>query len=74
MEVDGWWIPNDVDSLRATLEQAMAQPPELLHAMGARGRQWMQRDFSWEDVAGMMEAAYRWVSKGGACPPWIRME
>ena len=70
----GWWIPNDVDSLRATLEQAMAQPPDVLHAMGARGRQWMQRDFSWEGVAGMMEAAYRWVSKGGECLPWIRME
>lgn len=70
----GWWIPNDVDSLRDNLEQAMAQPPEVLHAMGARGRQWMQRDFSWDGVAGMMEAAYRWVSKGGEYPPYIRME
>ena len=68
----GWWIPNDVDSLRATLDQAMAQPPEALHAMGARGRQWMQRDFSWEGVAGMMEAAYRWVVDGGTMPAWVR--
>lgn len=68
----GWWIPNDVVSLRATLDAAMAQPPEVLHAMGARGRQWMQRDFSWEGVAGMMEAAYRWVVDGGTMPAWVR--
>ena len=70
----GWWIPNDVDSLRAILDAAMTQPPEVLHAMGARGRQWMQRDFSWEGVAGMMEAAYRWVVDGGAIPACVHVE
>ena len=70
----GWWIPNDVDSLRATLDAAMAQPPEALYAMGAIGRQWMQRDFSWEGVAGMMEAAYRWVVDGGAIPACVHVE
>lgn len=68
----GWWIPNDVDSLRATLEQAMVQPPEALHAMGARGRQWMQRDYSWSTVAEAMSAAYRWVIAGGTMPSCVR--
>lgn len=68
----GWWIPNDVDSLRATLDAAMTLSPEALQVMGARGRRWMHRDYSWDGVAGMMEAAYRWVMDGGTAPAWIR--
>ena len=70
----GWWIPNDVDSLRATLEQAMEQPPEALHAMGGRGRQWMQRDFDWAAIAQQMVQAYHWLLEGGNPPGCIRLE
>lgn len=70
----GWWISNDVESLRATLDVAMSLPRDELHGMGAKGRLWMQRDFSWEAIAGSMEAAYRWVIDGGAAPACVRLD
>ena len=45
----------DADALRA----ATSLDPTELRAMGARGRQWMQRDFSWEHVASKMAELYR---------------
>lgn len=70
----GWWVPNDVDSLCATLGAAMAQSPEALHTMGARGRQWMQRDFDWAAIAQQMVQAYHWLLEGGNPPGCIRLE
>jgi len=31
----------------------------------------MQRDFSWERIAGQMIESYRWVREGGTRPDWI---
>lgn len=70
----GWWIANDVDSLSSTLDTAMSLPAAELHAMGARGRAWMQRDFSWDAIAQEMEAAYRWTVEGGPIPACIRVD
>jgi glycosyltransferase involved in cell wall biosynthesis len=47
----GWWIEHGVEPLAAALAKAMMLPPEVLRAMGARGRAWMARDFSWDRVA-----------------------
>jgi len=42
--------------------------------MGARGRQWMQRDFAWPTVAGKMLTTYEWVLHGGNRPEWIQID
>ena len=68
----GWWIPNEVDNLRAALDAAMALPTRALQAMGAQGRNWMRRDFSWEAIAADMEAGYRWLLEGGVPPACVR--
>ena len=70
----GWWIPNDVESLRSALSAAMAQPRQALQRMGVRGRQWMQRDFDWSTLGQQMTAAYQWVIDGGTPPDCIRTE
>lgn len=70
----GWWIPNDVNSLRNTLAAAMALPATVLHAMGAKGQMWMARDFSWDAVAASMEAGYRWLLEGGTPPDCVRVD
>ena len=70
----GWWVSNDVDSLRATLDAAMSLSSDELHDMGAKGRLWMQRDFSWDAIGRGMEAAYRWVVEGGSPPQCVRRE
>lgn len=70
----GWWVSNNVDSLSRTLAFAMTCPQSELHAMGARGRAWMERDFSWEPIAISMEAGYRWVLNGCEAPDCVRLQ
>ena len=72
-EGGGWWVDNSVECLTAALDSAMQLPPDLLAAMGLRGRAWMARDFGWPAIGRKMDAAYRWVVAGGQCPSWIRL-
>ena len=68
----GWFAANDVDTLAATLDEAMGAPRETLREMGARGRDWIRRDFSWEGVGREMLAAYEWLCHGGDRPKCVR--
>jgi len=68
----GWWIDIEVESLRLALEEAMSKHPRDLAEMGVRGRAWMERDFSWKQIAVQMIESYRWVREGGGRPAWIR--
>ena len=43
----GWWTDVSSEGLRSALESALRLPRAELRAMGARGRAWMQSDFSW---------------------------
>ena len=68
----GWWVDIGVDALVAVLSDALNRPASELEAMGARGREWMRVDFSWNRIAQMMGETYRWVRDGGTVPPWVR--
>jgi glycosyltransferase involved in cell wall biosynthesis len=70
----GWWIEHGVDPLVRALETAMAMPREALKIMGAKGRAWMARDFSWESAAQGMLEVYRWLACAGAPPRTVRFE
>lgn len=70
----GWQVEPKAEPLAAALAEAMARPPETLAAMGARGRTWMARNFSWARVAAEMEVFYLWVLQGGAPPPSVRLD
>lgn len=70
----GWWIPLDEAQLTAAMTEAMSMPSEALHAMGRRGRLWMQRDFGWESVVERLRAMYHWVAKSGARPDCVHLE
>jgi glycosyltransferase involved in cell wall biosynthesis len=69
----GWWIEQGVDSLTDCLQSALALSPEKLSNKGQRGRQWMERDFSWDHVGRMMFQTYGWLVGGGAPPQWVRL-
>lgn len=69
----GWWIDVGVEPLVAALREALGKDDETLSALGARGRAWMQRDFSWATVGRRMTDVYEWLLGGGALPPWIRV-
>lgn len=70
----GWWIEIGVDPLVACLEQALAATPERLREMGRAGHEWMNRDFSWEQIGVQFLETYRWVLDGGEPPPWVRLD
>ena len=67
----GWWIEQGVESLAATMREAMAKGREELGAMGARGREWMRRDYSWDRGGGMMLGFYMWLLGRGERPEWV---
>jgi glycosyltransferase involved in cell wall biosynthesis len=68
----GWWIDHGVESLAAALRTGLAEPPDSLQRMGAKGRAWMLRDFSWDRVAGDMRQLYAWLSGAAECPAFVR--
>jgi glycosyltransferase involved in cell wall biosynthesis len=70
----GWWIDHGVASLTAALTRAMETPSERLNAMGAKGRAWMRRDFSWDRVAVEMLGVYEWLITGGTKPSTVRLD
>jgi glycosyltransferase involved in cell wall biosynthesis len=65
----GWWIETGVKPLADTLLEAMRLPPGELMAMGARGRTWMQREYSWSEVARQFADVYEWLASGRESPP-----
>jgi glycosyltransferase involved in cell wall biosynthesis len=67
----GWWIDTGTAALEACLDNAISKSPEVLEAMGRRGRDWMERDYSWSSISSKMIASYRWLLKGGVRPEWI---
>jgi len=52
----GLWVSNDPESLSGAIERAARLP---LREMGARGREWMLRDFNWPAVARRMLDVYQ---------------
>lgn len=69
----GWWIEGGADSMGQALGKALAMDRASLSAMGARGRQWMLRDYSWDSVALALERAYQWLLQGGAPPDVVHL-
>ena len=47
----------------------MSMPRAALKAIGAKGRAWMMRDFSWTRVATDMLGMYRWLLGHSHQPP-----
>ena len=47
----GWYVRGGVKGLRAALEAFAATSAAECAAMGARGREWIARDFSWPNAA-----------------------
>ena len=70
----GWWIPTTLTDLERAMHEAMSLSRSKLEAMGARGREWMRRDFSWDGIGAQMKMAYEWLLGRMECPPCVRVE
>jgi glycosyltransferase involved in cell wall biosynthesis len=67
----GWWIETGETPLANCLRSALALSPEQLSEKGYRGRQWMEQEFSWNQVGYKMLETYRWLLGGGTTPAWV---
>lgn len=67
----GWWIDLSEEALVTALDEAMSLSDAERHAMGARGRAWMERDFTWPAIAKQMHEVYTWVLGGGPPPSFV---
>lgn len=70
----GWWIDHGPDALAQALGDAISLPEEERRAMGARGRSWMERDFSWDRMAVLSLEAYAWLAGHGDRPSQVRVD
>lgn len=68
----GWWVEPEVDALTQALQEATESSDAQRLAMGNRGRELVEEQFSWEEVARKLHGAYQWIRKGGAPPDYIR--
>ncbi len=70
----GWCVDPDASSLFKGLKQAFALSDEERRSMGAKGRAWMEADFSWNAVAHQMAATYAWASGRAPAPDCLRVD
>lgn len=70
----GWWIDIGVEPLVLALANAMAMPKAQLNDKGAKGRDWMQKDFSWNSIAKDMASFYAWLAGTGKRPDFVKVD
>jgi hypothetical protein len=56
------------------LKVLMSISDDERRAMGARGRDWIVRDFSWNCIGVKMKGAYEWLLGKGDRPEFLRIE
>jgi glycosyltransferase involved in cell wall biosynthesis len=69
----GWWIEIGVRPLVSVLESVLALSTNQLQSMGKAGREWMQREFSWDHIAMQMAEFYRWLLERCERPACVRL-
>ena len=47
----GWCVSPTIDEISEALRTATSHKPEVLKAMGERGREWVKREFNWIGIA-----------------------
>lgn len=70
----GWWVDHNVADIADALDRAMSLPRAALLEMGAKGHEWMRREFGWSAVAARMETSYAWVLGHADRPSWVCIE
>lgn len=67
----GWWTDTGVSSLQSALAEAMQLSDADRHAMGIRGQQFVERQFSWSRFAKEMYSVYHWMRGVGEKPDCV---
>lgn len=70
----GWWVGTGAAALAPALREATAAPPDVLRAMGARGRSYVETHLSWDRSAAEHLALYEWLLGRGPRPTSIHID
>jgi len=65
-------LPN-VAGVEHGLRRLLELSPAERSAMGQRGREIIERDYTWNAVLAKMTALYRWVTGGGSPPSFVEL-
>ena len=70
----GWWVETTPKAFEKAMRVVMSMSRQELKSLGANGREWMKRDYSWADIGTRMKMAYEWLLNpaGVARPEWVR--
>jgi glycosyltransferase involved in cell wall biosynthesis len=69
----GWWSEVSVDGITAALREALPASQAELSAMGANGKQLVQKKYTWAKSAAMTIELYNWLINGGAHPQSVEI-
>lgn len=50
----GWWTDVSAEGLEKALRELLATDDDVLHAMGARGRAWVEKNLDWSVIGAQM--------------------
>lgn len=64
-------IGTDVDSIAAGINQLVCMHHNERQSMGLRGRELVEKLFSWSRIAGQMHSVYRWILRIGSKPSCV---
>lgn len=64
----GWWVDANEATFENAMHEVMLMGRDELESYGARGREWMARDFSWDKIGLDLKSAYVWLLNGGEKP------
>ena len=70
----GWWVPINVGSLVAALQEAVEMDPAALRLMGSKAQQVACNEFEWSSIVERFSRAYDWIIAGGTKPDCVRLE
>ena len=69
----GWWVEPTEAAVATALRDALNRPAAELVAMGEKAALIARQDFTWEQIARSLHAAYSWACAGGEKPPCVRI-
>lgn len=69
----GWCIDVGEEALLSCLREALQSERCQLEQMGLRGRDWMQRDFGWDEIGRKMLDTYQWLIGNRSVPEWVEV-
>jgi len=70
----GWWIDIGAEPLADAIELATSCSDAERIAMGKRGREYVIREFGWDEIGRKTVSFYGWILQGGTPPDCVRLD